>query len=190
MPTTSAAESTIVFLPRFTTLVGPGTYTTQPLDVSQFASAQFQAWRGVQACSSGLDATKVKVFLEESLDCQDWVLGASAPRGITIPYTATRLFSYGFRLRWFRLRVEITAPGTGDVAGLVTMWAEGILRHVRVLSERTHSLPLSGVRHEQSRYTRLRCERGRVRRSSRCLGAESVRDPARAARAPRRPAAG
>lgn len=128
MPSSSAAESTIVFLPRFTTLVGPGTYTTQPLDVSQFASAQFQVWRGVQVGSSGLDVTKVKVFLEESLDCQEWVLGASAPRGVTIPYSESRLFSYGFRLRWFRLRVEITAPGEGSVAGLVTMWAEGILR--------------------------------------------------------------
>lgn len=39
-----AAESTIAFLPKFTTLVGGGPLTglyTKPIDVSQYASAQF-----------------------------------------------------------------------------------------------------------------------------------------------------
>ena len=110
----AAAESTIVFLPRFTMFAGAGEYITQPLDVSQFASAQFQFGRAVSA-------GELRLYLEESLDCVEWTLGASAPKGVVIASSKTKFFSYGFRLRWFRLRVMTT----GD---LVTCWAEGILR--------------------------------------------------------------
>ena len=49
------------------------------------------------------------------------VLGASAPKGYRVKWGSTRVFSYGFRFRWFRLRVETESA-------LVTCWAEGILR--------------------------------------------------------------
>lgn len=107
-----AAESTIVFLPRFTTLFG-ASFTTQPLDVSQFASAQFQFGCGASAGSH-------KVYLEESLDCIEWSQGPQSPKAIKVAGGTTKFFSYGFRLRWFRLRVE--------PASNVTCWAEGILR--------------------------------------------------------------
>ncbi len=121
MPNVDAA---IVFLPRFSTLVGASSFTTQPLDVSRFASAQFQLWRGPLR---GTDPTFL-CYLEESLDADHWVLGPSTPTGYdpgTDDPTLTRpkLFSYAFRLRWFRVRVEL--GGTDPVA---TCWAEGLLR--------------------------------------------------------------
>lgn len=116
-----AAESAIVLLPRFTTLAGES-LVTEPLDVSQFASAQFQVWCGARISDAvAEDSVALTVFLEESLDCQAWTLGAGAPKGTPIRWTKRKLFSYAFRLRWFRLRIEPTY-------GIVTCWAEGILR--------------------------------------------------------------
>lgn len=119
----AAAESTIVFLPRFTTVVGAAPdLITQPLDVSQFASAQFQVWVGAKFSDAASDPA-LTLYLEESLDCEHWVLGASAPEPVELKHGKSKLFSYGFRLRWFRLRLNC-GPGTS----LVTCWAEGILR--------------------------------------------------------------
>ena len=116
-------DGKIVFLPRFTALVGaqtgPATFTTQPLDVSRQGGAQFQVWRGP---SSGT----VKLFLEESLDGETWVLGPSTPTGYDLNANETRFFSYGFRLRWFRLRVELRYTSVNWPK--VTLWAEGLLR--------------------------------------------------------------
>ena len=120
-----AAETTIVFLPRFTTLVGNGDFVTEPLDVSQFASAQFQVWADSFAAAE--TGTQVILYLEESLDCEHWVLGASAPKPYTLKPNKPKLFSYGFRLRWFRLRVNVRGAAEDNV-GAVTCWAEGILR--------------------------------------------------------------
>ena len=57
-----SVEATIVFLPRFTTLVGPGPFRTLPLDVSKYSGAQFQLWVGP------ISAGSFTVYLEESLD--------------------------------------------------------------------------------------------------------------------------
>jgi hypothetical protein len=120
----SMVDSAIVLLPRFTTLVGASSFTTLPVDVSKYGSAQFQLWRGPLR---GTPAAFL-AYLEESLDAEHWVLGPSTPTGYdpaTDDPTLTRpkLFSYGFRLRWFRIRIELsgTAPGC-------TCWAEGLLR--------------------------------------------------------------
>ncbi len=120
----SMVDSAIVLLPRFTTLVGASSFTTLPLDVSKYGSAQFHLWRGpLRGTPAGFLA-----YLEESLDAEHWVLGPSTPTGydpaIDDPtLTRPKLFSYGFRLRWFRIRIELsgTAPGC-------TCWAEGLLR--------------------------------------------------------------
>ncbi len=117
------AESTIVLFPRFTTLIGASeglnTFSSLPLDVSGFGSAQFQVWRGgIKGPSQ-----EFTLYLEESLDGRTWVLGSSAPRPLEMQSAGTRFLSYAFRLRWFRLRVEFEGPDA-----LVTCWAEGLLR--------------------------------------------------------------
>ena len=120
----AAVDASIIFLPRFTTLVGSGNYSetfdfpTLPLDVSGHGGAQFQVWR------SPMSGGTFKLFFEESLDADKWVLGASIPTGIDLNADETKFFSYGFRLRWFRLRVQLT----GAAWPIVTCWAEGLLR--------------------------------------------------------------
>jgi hypothetical protein len=116
-------DGKVVFLPRVTTLVGASSgiaeFTTAPLDVSQQGGVQFQVWRGP---STGT----VKVYLQESLDGQEWVLGPSTPTGYELTAGEAKFFSYGFRLRWFRLKVEVTVVSSSWPK--VTMWAEGLLR--------------------------------------------------------------
>lgn len=113
-------DATIVFLPRFTTLVGNATdeFTTLPLDVSKYSGVQFQIWRGPM--SAGTFTLKI----EESLDANTWVLGPSTPDGIELNNDETKFISYSFRLRWFRLKITL-----GEDANIVvSCWAEGLLR--------------------------------------------------------------
>ena len=118
-----AIDSTFVLLPRFTTLAGATSFTTLPMDVSAFGGAQFQVWRGQFRTKDDSIAKSFKIYLEESLDTQTWVLGPDTPAAIEINEGAIKLFSYDFRLRWFRLRVEIAGNQP-----IVTCWAEGLLR--------------------------------------------------------------
>lgn len=122
-----AVDSSIVFLPRFSTLIGgptgPATFTTLPLDVSQFGGAQFQVWRSDVRVTSETPEPTFVVYLEESLDSEHWSISTLVPRPVQIPKNSPVLFSYSFRLRWFRLRIEI--DGTNPI---VTCWAEGLLR--------------------------------------------------------------
>jgi hypothetical protein len=123
----SAVESTIVFLARPTTLVGAISFVTMPLDTSRYGSVQMQLWRGpIRGGGTFL------CYFEESLDTLTWALGPSTPVGYDPADAATggdptfaspQLFSYAFRLRWFRLRIALTGS-----APIVTCWAEGSLR--------------------------------------------------------------
>jgi len=117
----SAVDAGVVFLPRFTALVGDATFTTAPLDVSRQGGAQFQVWRGPIRVATG--AGSLTLFLEESLDAQSWSLGPSVTTGIPILEAVTHFLSYSFRLRWFRLKFTLA----GD-APMVSCWAEGLLR--------------------------------------------------------------
>ena len=113
-------QSTIVFLPRFTTLIGEEEFKTLPLDVSRCGTVQFQIWQKGVHGSGGT----FRVSLEESLDTHTWVLGAASPEIYVIEANETRMFSHTFRLRWFRLNVNLL----GTSSPMVTCWAEGILR--------------------------------------------------------------
>ena len=79
-----AIDSTFVLLPRFTTLAGATSFTTLPMDVSAFGGAQFQVWRGQFRTKDDSIAKSFKIYLEESLDTQTWVLGPDTPAAITI----------------------------------------------------------------------------------------------------------
>jgi hypothetical protein len=125
----AGTESTIVLFPRFTTLVGPGPFTSAALDCSRFGSAQFQVWRSTFGAGL-LHPPVFNLYFEESLDGLRWFQGPATPRAYQIADDDPKLFSYGFRLRWFRIRVAFTyADGTpGPASAIVTCWAEGLLR--------------------------------------------------------------
>lgn len=117
-----ATDAGLVLFPKFTTLVSTGSnetsFTTTPIDVSQFGSAQFQFWRGaIQTSSVGT----FKIYLEESLDGDTWSSPPGGAGGYDPGENASKNFSYSFRFRWFRVRVDFQ----GD---FVTCWAEGLLR--------------------------------------------------------------
>jgi hypothetical protein len=114
-------DASIVFLPRFTALVGAADFATAPLAVSEQGGAQFQVWRGPIRTASGPGT--FTLYLEESLDAQTWALGPSAAQAITVAENSPLFLSYSFRLRWFRLRVTL-----GGSSPMVSCWAEGLLR--------------------------------------------------------------
>jgi hypothetical protein len=116
-----AVDSSFVILPRFTTLVGAASFTTLPMDVSSYGGAQFQVWRGPIRTASGTGT--FTVYIEESLDTEEWVLGPETSQSFVIDASDRKFFAYDFRLRWFRLRIEL-----GGLAPIVTCWAEGLLR--------------------------------------------------------------
>ena len=116
-----SADAALALLPKFSTLValdgGAMSFTSAPLDVSRHGSAQFQAWRGPMLGSS----PTFKVYLEESVDGETWTLPPGGTGGFDPGQGAVKSFSYAFRLRWFRLRVDFQGQ-------FVTCWAEGLLR--------------------------------------------------------------
>lgn len=115
-------DASIVFAPRFTTLIGAKEFETLPIDVSGFTGAQFQVWRGpIRTTTPG--GEQFSVEFEESLDTETWVLGPSTPQPFVITENDVHFFSYNFRLRWFRLKMTLAGVGP-----MVSMWAEGLLR--------------------------------------------------------------
>lgn len=120
----SGIESYVVFFPRFTTLaagVGAVSFTSIPLDVSQFGGVQMEAWMGEVLPYGG--TSHFKIYLEESLDGTTWEDEMSTVYEFDQAHTyAGKFFSFGFRLRWFRVRLELTN------INLVTTYVEGIMR--------------------------------------------------------------
>jgi hypothetical protein len=124
-PPMSAIDAGVVFVPRFTTLVGDKTFFTVPMDVSRQGGVQFQIWRGPVRTSSGTGS--LSVVLQESLDAHTWSqpgnVGPTAGSPTLLLENAPHYFSYTFRLRWFRMGLVLS--GTDPI---VTCWAEGLLR--------------------------------------------------------------
>ncbi len=100
----------IVLIPRYTSYVGPSTFTTVPLEVTDYARACLTFFRG--RCPTSFAA----VF-EESHDAAAWTnaLGTT----ITTVDTSDQL-SIPLTKRWFRVRINLsTSP--------ITCWASGLL---------------------------------------------------------------
>ena len=116
-----STDAALVLFPKFTSLVSNEaeltSFTSAPLDVSRFGSAQFQLWRGGM---QGAGAT-FKAYLEESLDGDTWTTPPGGSGGFDPGQNGSKLFSYSFRLRWFRMRIDFTGE-------CVSCWAEGVLR--------------------------------------------------------------
>lgn len=115
----SKSQSSIAFLPRFTTLVGATSFATMPIEASKLNSLRLQVWRGDLVGSGATFA----VYIEESLDGEIWSQGPSAPTGYDPGAGQAKFFDYCFQLRWFRVRVDL-----GGTDPMVTCWAEGLIR--------------------------------------------------------------
>jgi hypothetical protein len=114
------ADANLILFPRGTTLVSRDnftvSFTSNPVDTSGHGSAQFQLWRGHLSGSS----PTFKAWIEESLDGVLWSSPAGGS-GFDPGENGTKALSYAFRLRWFRLRLEVKA-------NFVSCRAEGLLR--------------------------------------------------------------
>lgn len=116
----SRAHPGVAFFPRFTTLVGATSFTTTPIDVSRLDSARLQLWRGDLRGT----APTFALYLEESLDAENWVQGPGSSAAFDVSAAGQPKFlTYCFQLRWFRLRIEL-----GGGSPMVSCWVEGLLR--------------------------------------------------------------
>jgi hypothetical protein len=110
----------VVLLPRFTSFVGSGSFTTVPMNVEEYETGTVIFWRGKLV--GGAASNPFTAYIEESHDAQLWVpLG---PGAIT---TSDRSDDYLILLkrRWLRVRVELAAD-TNSLAG-ISLWMAGSL---------------------------------------------------------------
>jgi hypothetical protein len=108
-----------VMLPRFTTYVGEGSYTTPPMAVEAYSEGIFTFWRGPLVGGAALDP--FKAYLEVSHDANVWAVMGSA---ITVPDTSSKVQT-PFPRRWFRVRVDLLGDANGVVG--ITMWMAGVM---------------------------------------------------------------
>lgn len=107
----------LVMLPRYTSLVGTGDFTTIGMDVSEYSSAYLNCWRGAL---TGTSPTFAIVF-EESTDQVTWSTCTSGGGGDPGASTEQQ-YNPTLKKRWFRIKV--TLGGTGPA---VSCWAIGFL---------------------------------------------------------------
>jgi hypothetical protein len=110
----------LVLLPRYTTLVGAQEFVTVGMDVTDYANAIVNVWRGPL---TGTNTPAVLFYFQESTDQVNWTIcagtsgsGQTPGSGQEAQYTAT------LTKRWFRLRAVLS--GTDPA---VTCWAVGFL---------------------------------------------------------------
>lgn len=106
----------VVMLPRYSSFLGAGTYTTVPVNAEAYAKVTLTLWRGRMP---GTDPTFEASF-QDSHDGVEWrdLNGSPVDPG---DETATTV-RYDLERRWFRVKVAIDA--TGETAG-VSCWAVG-----------------------------------------------------------------
>lgn len=123
----------VVMIPRYTSFLGPGTYTTVPMLVSDYKSVVLEFWCGyVQAQPSGALSTAT---FEEAFDAElpdgAWVTLATKTE---VDQNTQSLLNLTFTRRYFRVRFVLTADSNGLVG--FTCWAAGSLQK-RVPEEHT-----------------------------------------------------
>ena len=108
-----------VLFPRFTTLAGNYVFASPALDVGRFGGMQLRVWWSERLGTLG--STPTTVHFDESLDGVDWPTDASTSFQILGGTYDSKFFSIGFRMRWFRMRIDTQCE-------YLTLWAEGVLR--------------------------------------------------------------
>jgi hypothetical protein len=106
---------TTTLIPRFSSFLAAGTYTTGGLNVTDFAGATVHVWRGPLIGTS----PTVSFTFEESIDQESWTTCVGDAGGDP-GASAEGVYTITFKKRWFR--VKVTLGGTGAGPG-VTCWA-------------------------------------------------------------------
>jgi hypothetical protein len=117
-----------VLIPRFTSYVGEGTYTTLALDVSAYSGAHLEFWRGRLLGAADPMPEPYEMFeahFEEANQADapeaDWTgIGA-----VIDEPNANDLVSLEFTKRYFRVRIVLVDSTEDRVA--LTCWAAGNL---------------------------------------------------------------
>lgn len=107
----------IVLIPRYTSYVGGGTYSTLPIPVSAYDSLVVSIWRSI---GTGVSPT-LNVVWQESNDLDDWDPCAG---GISlVPPVLEVQSTVQLTKAWFRL-VLLLGPTTNAA---MTVWSQGFL---------------------------------------------------------------
>src|SRR5262245_2885891 len=109
-----------VLIPRFSSYIGPGSYNTVPLDVTEYSQATVVLWLG-QLTPTGTGCT-FKLYVETSHDGNTWFLEPSGSPGYDPGDDASVGITFTCRRRF--LRVRVTTTGT-DAS--ITCWCAGLL---------------------------------------------------------------
>lgn len=107
----------VVLFSRYTTLAGPTTFETLPLDVRAYSEAVLNLWRGP------LNGPAPAVAFEtlQSVDRVGWSQ-CPGPQLVDPGSNTEAQYLWGLTKPWFRLRVIGLGPDFG-----VTFWAQGFL---------------------------------------------------------------
>jgi hypothetical protein len=106
----------VVLLPRFTTLVGPTTFETFPLDVRAYVMAELSLWR---APLLGAPFTTITFEMLESVDRVQWS-SCPGPSHVDPGANTEAGFAWNLSKPWVRMRVNGLGAGFG-----VTCWVQG-----------------------------------------------------------------
>jgi hypothetical protein len=114
----------LVMIPRYTSYVGAATYTTVPLEISEFSGAAIEFWRG-QLAGKPQGAT-FQAYLQEAFDlslpeAEAWTNLASTSTDDT-----STVFKVTFTKRYFRIKIVLTGEPTDNLVA-ITCWAAGSL---------------------------------------------------------------
>ena len=102
----------LVLLPRFTTLVGAGTYYTKPVSIRPYGEAILSVWRGPDRGTS----PTFNVVAQVSRDLASWANAQTFSPSSSTESTAT----FDVDAEWMRLRLVV-----GGTDPSVTSWCVG-----------------------------------------------------------------
>jgi len=108
----------LVLLPRYTSYIGASTYTTIGMQVTDYAKAIVNGWRGKLLGTS----PTVGFTFEESTDQLNWTTCANTSANADPGEETEAQYEPTLNKRWFR--VKVTLGGTDPA---VSCWAIGFL---------------------------------------------------------------
>jgi hypothetical protein len=111
----------LVMVPRFATYAGEETFTTIPMDVTDFQAAILNVWRAALVAN-----TTFQVTAQESADQAVWSTCSGTNCSNYDPGSNEGQLSATLKKRWFRLKL-VLGISSGSPYPMATCWAVGFL---------------------------------------------------------------